>query len=115
MCFNHQVLFACCRLLNGLAEGIPCNEGAIDHCLLWQAELRGIQRCMRYCRILRERQAAAQAAVLQTMGIEAKDIYVQVQSMPIVPLHMVLMDQLSESAGRPRVSMQGPHWNCNCI
>ena len=49
--------------------------------LLLQAELHGVERCMRYCRILRERQAAAQAAVLQTMGIAPEDIYVQVQSM----------------------------------
>lgn len=45
-----------------------------------QAELRGVERCMRYCRILRERQAAAQAAILQTMGINSEDIYVQVHS-----------------------------------
>ena len=34
---------------------------------------------MRYCRILRERQAATQAAILQTMGVASEDIYVQVQ------------------------------------
>ena len=46
-----------------------------------QAELRGIERCMRYCRILRERQAATQASILQTMGIASEDIYVQVQTL----------------------------------
>ena len=60
--------------------------------MLWQAELRGIERCMRYCRILRERQAAAQAAILQTMGIESKDIYVQVQGMPAMLLHTLPME-----------------------
>lgn len=42
-----------------------------------QAELRGVQRCMRYCRSLRERKAAAQAAVLRGMGVDAADIRVQ--------------------------------------
>ena len=46
-----------------------------------QAELRGVERCMRYCRILRERQAATQAAILQTMGVTSEDIYVQVQTL----------------------------------
>ena len=46
---------------------------------------------MRYCRILRERQAAAQAAILQTMGIESEDIYVQVQGMPATLLRTVPM------------------------
>ena len=36
---------------------------------------------MRYCRILRERQAATQAAILQTMGVAPEDIYVQVQTL----------------------------------
>lgn len=66
--------------LVGLAEGKVYNTRALKHCPLSQAELRGIERCMRYCRILRERQAAAQAAVLQTMSIEPDDIYVQVQA-----------------------------------
>ena len=86
----------CCSLLFVATDYvgllIPCSEGDTNHCLLWQAELRGVQRCMRYCRILRERQAAAQAAVLQTMGIEAKDIYVQVHSMPTIPLHITLKE-----------------------
>ena len=57
-------------------------QSGLKHFPLSQAELRGIERCMRYCRILRERQAAAQAAVLQTMSIGPDDIYVQVQGMP---------------------------------
>ena len=36
---------------------------------------------MRYCRILRERQAATQAAILQTMGVAPEDIYVQVPTL----------------------------------
>ena len=36
---------------------------------------------MRYCRILRERQAATQSAILQTMGVAPEDIYVQVQTL----------------------------------
>ena len=39
---------------------------------------------MRYCRILRQRQAAAQASLLQAMGIKAEDIYLQVQIAPAV-------------------------------
>ena len=55
-----------------------------------QAELRGIERCMRYCRILRQRQAAAQASLLQAMGIKAEDIYLQVQMAAAVPSALIM-------------------------
>ncbi len=41
--------------------------------------------------------------MLQTMGIEAKDIYVQVHTTLIMALHMVLDEQLSMSIGQHRV------------
>ncbi|EIE19233.1 alpha/beta-hydrolase [Coccomyxa subellipsoidea C-169] len=57
-------------------------------------ELRTVQRYMRYCRALRERHASAQAAVLRGMGIEAKDIRVQVpMARMLKPSYAIVCDR----------------------
>ncbi len=59
-----------------------------------QVELRTVQRYMRYCRALRERHASAQAAVLRGMGIEAKDIRVQVpMARMLKPSYAIVCDR----------------------
>lgn len=59
-----------------------------------QAELRSVQRCMRYCRALRERQAFAQAAVLRGMGVEPTDILVQVpMARMLKPSYAIVRDR----------------------
>ena len=59
-----------------------------------QAELRGVQRCMRYCRSLRERKAAAQAAVLRSMGVDAADIRVQKPLAGVLkPCYVIVRDR----------------------
>ncbi|CAL8464467.1 g4002 [Coccomyxa elongata] len=58
------------------------------------AELRSVQRCMRYCRALRERQAFAQAAVLHGMGVEPADILVQVpMARMLKPSYAIVRDR----------------------
>ncbi len=52
-----------------------------------------MQRCMRYCRALRERQAGAQAAVLRGLGVEPADIRVQVPLAGVLkPSYVIVRD-----------------------
>ena len=53
-----------------------------------------MQRCMRYCRSLRERKAAAQAAVLHGMGVDAADIRVQKPLAGVLkPCYVIVRDR----------------------
>jgi hypothetical protein len=62
--------------------------------LFLQAELRAMQRYMRYCRALRERQAIAQAKVLEQMGINPEDIRVQVPLAGVLkPSYVIVRDR----------------------
>ncbi|BDA49647.1 probable Sn1-specific diacylglycerol lipase alpha at N-terminal half [Coccomyxa sp. Obi] len=57
-------------------------------------ELRAVQRYMRYCRALRERQAFAQAAVLRGMGVEPVDILAQVpMARMLKPSYAIVRDR----------------------
>ena len=53
-----------------------------------------MQRCMRYCRALRERQAVAQAGVLRGLGVEPQDIRVQVPLAGVLkPSYVIVRDR----------------------